>query len=161
VASRSSSKKGLLAGYLESRRPAAIGEAEWRELASLLAPVSESYLRSLLHDTGIPVAQPYDGARLKSLNELESSLIAMQREYARTLAEGDAMRARECRRAVIDAKDRARLVSRNPKVDPAKRAEKAEMVEWMLVWLENPEIFESWVELRKRMIIASEQSRNV
>jgi hypothetical protein len=140
----------MLAEYLQSRCPAAIGEAEWRELAQLLAPVSESYLRTLLHETGLPVAQPYDGARLKSFDELESSLIAMEREYARSMAEGEAVRARACRRVVIDAKDRARLVSRNTKVDPAKRAEKAEMVEWMLVWLENPQIFASWVELRKR-----------
>jgi hypothetical protein len=35
-------------------------------------------------------------------------------------------------------------------VDPEKRAQKAEMVEWMLVWLENPGIFGAWAELRKR-----------
>jgi hypothetical protein len=147
---RGSSKKRLLAEFLESRRPEIVGEGEWNELAARLAPVSERYLRSLLHEAGIPVDQPYDGARLKSLDELESSLIALQREYARAMGSGDAARARACRRAVIEAKDRARMVSRNPKVDAAKRGEKAEMVEWMLVWLENPEIFESWVELRKR-----------
>jgi hypothetical protein len=51
---------------------------------------------------------------------------------------------------VIQAKDRARLISRNEKVDSEKRRQRAEMVEWMLVWLENPGIFESWVALRKK-----------
>ena len=61
------------------------------------------------------------------------------------------MWARECRRVVIQAKDRARLVSRNEKVDPEKRKVKAEMVDWMLVWLENPGIFEAWARLRKQI----------
>jgi hypothetical protein len=28
---------------------------------------------------------------------------------------------------------------------------KAEMVDWMLVWLENPGIFEAWARLRKQI----------
>jgi hypothetical protein len=45
---------------------------------------------------------------------------------------------------VIAAKDRAKfLVERNPA--------KAEMVQWMLVWLENPEVFPAWVEARKKV----------
>ena len=30
-----------------------------------------------------------------------------------------------------------------------KRAQKEEMVQWMLVWLENPAIFPQWVKLRR------------
>jgi hypothetical protein len=28
------------------------------------------------------------------------------------------------------------------------------MAEWMLVWLEDPSLFESWVEVRKRVMEA-------
>ena len=49
----------------------------------------------------------------------------------------------------VKVKDRARFASRNPKVSPEKRAVKEEMVQWMLVWLENPEVFPAWVRARK------------
>jgi hypothetical protein len=49
------------------------------------------------------------------------------------------------RRAVITSKEHARLAARNP----AKRAEKEEMILWMLTWLENPPLFAAWVRLRR------------
>ena len=75
----------------------------------------------------------------------------MEKEYAQAVSSKDPLRAKACRRAVIQAKDRARLISHNEKVDPEKRKQKAEMAEWILVWLENPAIFGTWIELRKRM----------
>ncbi len=137
-------KKRRLEEYLRDNQVDAISEARWHELTALLAPVSTNYLRDLLHATGLQIAQPFGGVRLDSFPALEASLLEMADEYAKVA------RARDCRRAVIQAKDRARLISRNEKVDPAKRRQKAEMVEWMLVWLENPGIFEAWAALRKK-----------
>jgi hypothetical protein len=45
---------------------------------------------------------------------------------------------------------RAMMISRNAKVDPEKRAEKEEVGRWFRVWLENPEAFFDWLELRKQ-----------
>lgn len=151
VAPRSKSKKSRLEEFIEQRRPSRIGAETWRELVTLLAPISESYLRELLHRTGLPVAQPFDGVRQSSFEELEASLLEIGRVYAAAAAKGDRTGATACRRVVIQAKDRARLASRNEKVDPEKRKRKEEMVEWMLIWLENPGIFESWVRLRKQI----------
>ena len=151
MAKRNKSKKQQLEEYLRQREPAAIAEENWHELVSLLAPISENYLRQLLHSTGLPIAQPFGGVRLGSFRELEESLLVMEKEYALAVVSKDALRAKACRRAVIQAKDRARLISRNEKVDPEKRKQKAEMAEWILVWLENPAIFGTWIELRKRM----------
>jgi hypothetical protein len=147
VGLRSKSKKQRLEEFLRERQPETIGEEQWRELTALLAPISESYLRELLHAAGLEIAQPFRGARLSSFEELEASLLDMEKEYAKAVAGGDRARATACRRAVIQAKDRARLISRNPKVDQEKRKQKEEMVEWMLVWLENPGIFATWVAL--------------
>jgi len=147
VGSRSKSKKQQLEEFLRERQPATIGEEQWRELVALLTPISENYLRELLNATGLEVAQPFRGARISSVEELEASLLDMEKEYARAVAAGDHTRARACRRAVIQAKDRARQISRNPKVDQEKRKQKEEMVEWMLVWLENPGVFGTWVAL--------------
>jgi hypothetical protein len=150
VASRGNSKKKRLEEFLRDKQPAAIAEEQWLELAALLAPISENYLRELLHATGLDVAQPFGGVRLGSFEELVASLLEMEAEYANAVANKDAARAAACRRAVIQAKDRARVISRNEKVDPEKRRQKAEMVEWLLVWLENPGIFATWVALRKK-----------
>ena len=80
----------------------------------------------------------------KTLDQLEGSLREFQRLYLETPGQ-----RRELRDAVILAKDRARFASRNPKVSEAKRAEKTEMVQWMLVWLDDPAIFGDWVTLRR------------
>ncbi len=82
---------------------------------------------------------------LKSIDGMEASLISMAEIY------GSHPELRwECRAQVIKAKDRARFASRNAKAAPEKRAVKAEMVEWMLVWLGDPAMFATWAELRKR-----------
>ena len=60
--------------------------------------------------------------------------------------------ARYCRRQVIGAKDRAKCLAVTPRSTPERRTQKEEMVQWMLVWLENPEVFPAWVDARKKTI---------
>ena len=122
--------------------------AEWRELAKRLAPVSESYLRRLLRDSGVALHPSVEGVRQDSFEELERTLLALASEYSAALASGDRDRAGFCRRAVLAGKDHARLAAR--KAPPDHRADKEEMAAWMLVWLENPEAFPVWLRLRKR-----------
>jgi hypothetical protein len=147
--SAGASKRRRLAEYLATRRPDRIGDAEWGEIGCALAPVSDSRLRELLRRTGIPVDQPWAGVRQRNFAELEQSLVEMAAEYARSKEAGLTDRARACRRVVIAAKDHARLAVRNPRNSPATRAQKAEMVEWMLVWLGDPAMFRGRVEIRK------------
>ena len=75
----------------------------------------------------------------------------MQAAYQQAIGKGDRERARLCRRTVIQSKDHARLAAWNPRTNPVRRAQKEEMVGWMLVWLENPGVFSEWVRLRKRV----------
>jgi len=144
------STKRRLAGFLESRRPERITEAVWLELRAYLAPVSDSYLRDLLLATGIPFDQPWAGIRQHTFGELEQSLGEMLSVYLAARAAGNRERARYARRQVLAAKDRAKFTARNPRTSPDKRAEKEEMAGWMLVWLENPEVFSAWAQAHKR-----------
>jgi hypothetical protein len=89
-----------------------------------------------------------EGVRQESFEELERTLLALGEEYRAAKAEGDRKRAARCRRAVITGKDHARL-SAGRSDDPARSAEKQEMITWMLVWLETPEAFPVWLRLRK------------
>jgi hypothetical protein len=150
------SVKQQLRDYLAAQQPAAITEAVWKDLLLRLAPVSESYMRELLRSTGLPFHQPYAGIRQHTFEELEQSLREILLVYADATASGDRERARYCRRQVIGAKDRARYLMHNPSTDPEKRAQKEEMARWMLVWLENPEVFPIWVDARKRVLSADD-----
>jgi len=44
---------------------------------------------------------------------------------------------------------RAEMIARNHKVEPEKRAEKEEIMEWFRIWLETPDAFFDWLEARK------------
>lgn len=44
---------------------------------------------------------------------------------------------------------RAEMIARNRKVEPEKRAEKEEIVQWFKLWLETPDLFFDWLEARK------------
>jgi hypothetical protein len=146
------SRKARLHEYLAQKRVTRFGEPEWLDLLASLAPISENYLRRLLGDAGVTVEPPFGGIRQKTFDELEQSLIDMERVYAEARDTGDRAREQYCRKMVIQAKDHARLASRNPKAAAERKAEKEEMVQWMLVWLENPGVFPTWVQLRKKRI---------
>ena len=137
---------------LEAEKPQVITESVWHGLLLRLAPISESYLRELLRNAGLPIEQPYAGVRQHTFEELEESLREILRVYQEATAAGNGDRARYCRRQVIGAKDRAKFLAQNPNTLPYKQAEKQEMVQWMLVWLENPEVFPAWVEARKNAL---------
>jgi hypothetical protein len=147
------SVKQRLAAYLDAAQPDAIDETVWLDLLAKLAPVSESYLRDLVRDTGLPFAQPYAGVQQHTFEELEQSLCELSAVYAAALEAGDRQRARYCRRQAIAAKDRAKFIAAGSRHPEDKRALKREMADWMLVWLENPGVFPAWVEARKKRML--------
>lgn len=71
----------------------------------------------------------------------------MRREFVRR---EDKEGLRRVRDTVLKGKRRAEMIAGNAKVDERKRAEKAEIARWFTVWLQTPEIFEDWLELRQR-----------
>ncbi len=134
-------KSAELASWLDEHRPARIGEAEFAQLLTALAPVSESYLRKLVRECGVPLDAMVEGVRQGTFDDLEASLLKLLEEYK----QGDAAHRMAVRRLVITAKDHARLAARNPE----KRAEKEEMILWLTTWLENPPLFTEWVRIRR------------
>jgi hypothetical protein len=102
-------------------------------------------------------ATPPARIRQHTFEELEQSLCDVLATYMEAAGAGNRDHARDCRRQVIAAKDRAKFAAANPKTAPEKRAVKIEMAQWMLVWLENPEVFPAWVDARKRAMARSGQ----
>jgi hypothetical protein len=134
-------KRAELDHWLERARPVRIDEAAWNELRDALAPISDSYLRKLLRESGVALSPVVEGVRQSGFEELESSLLGLLDEYET----GDPHRRSVIRNLVIAAKEHARWAAKYPD----KREQKEEMVLWMRTWLENPPVFRDWVGLRK------------
>jgi len=47
-------------------------------------------------------------------------------------------------------KRRAEMISRSHKVEPHKREEKLEIANWFRIWLETPDAFFDWLDVRKQ-----------
>jgi hypothetical protein len=133
-------KKQRVLDFVATRGWNLVGENEWHELRSALSDISEATVRQ----SGIRISAPWCGVAVHTLEELDLSLGGLSHVYE--------MRPdlrRYCRDQVIAAKDRARWISQSPKVDEGRRLLKAEMVEWMLVWLSDPAVFPEWARLRR------------
>lgn len=57
---------------------------------------------------------------------------------------------RRIRETAIREKEKALERSKSRRSDAAKRLEYAEIAEWLTLWLQSPEMFESWVKLRRK-----------
>ena len=93
---------------------------------------------------GVPIEQPWLGVDTSSLSSLGDSLEELKDAYPKY--------SRAAREEVIAAKDRLRFAANNLKAAAEKRVLKAEMVEWMLVWLDDPAMFADWVKLRRAVL---------
>ena len=139
--SKQLSKRAGLLRWLESHDPKEIDGLLFRELVTELAPVSNSYLRQLLRDSGVRLSADVEGVVTSSLQDAERTL--------RALAETYSTGQRDVRSLVIEAKTRVRAaIAREG--DAAKRQEREEVLLWIMTWLENPESFPLWLNLRQR-----------
>lgn len=82
----------------------------------------------------------------ESLERCLCTLDEIHRSYQRA---GDNKGVEYCREMARLGRRRAEFISRNRRVSPAKREEKAEMAFWFRIWLETPEIFPDWLAMRK------------
>jgi hypothetical protein len=65
-------------------------------------------------------------------------------------AEGEQAAAERVLEVARLGRRRAEMIARNPKVDAHKRVEKGEILQWFTIWLETPDAFFDWLEIRKR-----------
>jgi hypothetical protein len=82
--------------------------------------------------------------------EAETTLKNLENLRQKFVRENDREGLRRLKAKTVQAKERAQMISKNARVAPEKREEKAEIGEWFKIWLETPEIFASWLALRKR-----------
>jgi NTP pyrophosphatase (non-canonical NTP hydrolase) len=168
----SASKKALI---LEAARAmdkprftAAEIEQIRRRLIAKLGPqgnTSEDYIGRVLEEAGLRVAwakesdsdaaSEYDEElsdllHFSTLADAEMCLIRLDellRKFHSEHKRGGEQRIRE---VALLGRRRAEMIARNRKVEPHKRAEKEEIARWFGVWLETPDAFFDWLEVRKQ-----------
>jgi len=85
-----------------------------------------------------------------TLEEAEMCLVRLDELLRKFRAEGERAAAERVLEVARLGRRRAEMIAHNPKVDARKRAEKEEIVRWFQIWLETPDAFFDWLDLRRQ-----------
>jgi hypothetical protein len=106
---------------------------------------------------GLHFDPPYDGIfkgllSFKSFADAEATIGKLDALRKRFLIENDNA-GLECTRAMaLLGRMRAEAVGRNTKVSAGNRQRKIELAQWFQVWLETPDLFPTWLAMRKETL---------
>jgi hypothetical protein len=166
----SPTKKAQILEVARSLKMARITPAEVEQIRRQLiarhgdhAKTSPDYIVEVLQEAGMRVVMSTksdtegryeeefeDLLHFSTLDEAEMCLIRLDELLRKFLAEDEHAAAERVREVARLGKRRAEMISRNHKVDALKRAEKEEIAHWFTIWLETPDTFFDWVEVRKQ-----------
>jgi hypothetical protein len=90
-----------------------------------------------------------DILHFKTLKDAEVSLTRLDELLRRFKAHGELPATERVLEIARLGKRRAEMISHNRKVESQKREEKKEISEWFRIWLETPDAFFDWLEVRK------------
>src|SRR6202140_936673 len=91
-----------------------------------------------------------DLLHFKTLEDAEVSIRRLDELMRKFQAHGEHTAAERVLNVGRLGKRRAEMISRNPKVEKQKRAEKEEIASWFRIWLETPDVFFDWLDVRKQ-----------
>ena len=90
-----------------------------------------------------------DILHFKTLQDAQVSLTRLDELLRRFQAHGERAAVERVLEIARLGKRRAEMISHNRKVEAKKRDEKREIGEWFRIWLETPDAFFNWLEVRK------------
>jgi hypothetical protein len=128
-----------------------------------LGKTSADYVTGVLQEAGLRVIwstrsdtegryeeEFHDLLHFATLDEAEMCLVRLDELLRKFREERDAAAVERVLEVARLGRRRAEMIARNPKVEPHKRAEKEEIIQWFRIWLETPETFFDWLEVRKQ-----------
>jgi len=137
-----------------------------RQLISRLGAegkTSPDYIADVLKGAGLRVAwsteadseelyeeEFEDLLHFRTFEDAEMCLVRLDELWRKFAAEGERGEARRVLEVARLGKRRAEMIARNSKVDARKRAEKEEIAQWFRIWLETPDAFFDWLDVRKQ-----------
>ena len=145
--------------------PAEIEQIRRKLIAELGAhgKTSPDYIVSVLEEAGMRVAWSQasdttgqyeeeftDLLHFSTLEDAEMCLVRLDELLRKFSAEHERAAAERVREVARLGRRRAEMIARNHKVDAEKRAEKEEIAHWFGIWLDTPDAFFDWLEVRKQ-----------
>jgi hypothetical protein len=91
-----------------------------------------------------------DLLHFKTLEDAEVSIMRLDELMRKFNAHGERAAVERVLNVARLGKRRAEMIARNPKVESHKRAEKTEIANWFRIWLETPDAFFDWLDVRKQ-----------
>src|SRR5450755_162341 len=90
-----------------------------------------------------------DLLHFKTLEDAEVSVMRLDELMRKFKSHGENAAVERVLNVARLGKRRAEMIARNHKVQAQKRAEKEEMASWFRIWLETPDAFFNWLDVRK------------
>ena len=90
-----------------------------------------------------------DLLHFKTLEDAEVSLMRLDELMRRFQTHNEPAAVERVLEIARLGKRRAEMIARNPKVEAQKRKEKEEIASWFRIWLETPDAFFDWLDVRK------------
>src|ERR1700756_1078571 len=91
-----------------------------------------------------------DLLHFKTLEDAEVSIMRLDELMRKFQEHGEHAAVERVLNVARLGKRRAEMIARNPKVEKLKRAEKVEIASWFRIWLETPDAFFDWLDVRKQ-----------
>jgi hypothetical protein len=91
-----------------------------------------------------------DLLHFKTLQDAEVSIMRLDELMRKFRAHGEHAAVERVLDVARLGKRRAEMIARNHKVEALKRAEKEEIANWFRIWLETPDAFFDWLDVRKQ-----------
>jgi hypothetical protein len=91
-----------------------------------------------------------DLLHFKTLEDAEVSLTRLDELMRKFREHGEKAAVERVLDVARLGKRRAEMIARNRKVDVRKRSEKEEIAGWFRIWLETPDVFFDWLDVRKQ-----------
>jgi hypothetical protein len=120
-------------------------------IAEVLAAAGLRVVLSAQTDTHGQYEEEFrDLLHFATLEEAEICLMRLDELWRKFRAEGQRAAAERVLEVARLGRRRAEMIARNPRVEPHKRDQKQEILEWFRIWLETPDAFFDWLDLRKQ-----------
>ncbi len=87
---------------------------------------------------------------ISSLETVEGAIRKLDSLTGEFQSKNDRRGLESARVAALTARQQALSIAKSPKLGSRTRAEKREIVRWLTIWLQSPEMFRDWLDLRKR-----------
>lgn len=127
------------------------GKTSVEYIASVLSEAGLRVVRSVHEDATEMYEEEFeDLLHFSTLEEAEMCLIRLDELLRKFQGEGNRHGTERVREVALLGRRRAEMIAHNHKVEAPKRAEKQEIAQWFGVWLETPDAFFDWLEMRKQ-----------